>query len=223
MEQFFPVLSGCPLFSGIEPDDVPSVLSCLGAAETKVPKGTAIFHEGDPVKYVGIVLSGAIQISQTDYAGNRIVVMSAGPGMLFGEVHMIAGLRQTPASAIAAQDSTVVLLDGWKILNGCENKCALHWRIIENLLRSVAQKNMVLNRKIYIMSRRTTREKLLAFLTDQARQQNSPAFTIPYDRQSLADYLGVDRSAMSTEIGKLKKDGLIDCKDSWFCIKGLST
>ena len=93
---------------------------------------------------------------------------------------------------------------------------------MENLLQSVAQKNMVLNRKIYIMSRRTTREKLLAFLADQARQQNSSAFTIPYDRQSLADYLGVDRSAMSTEIGKLKKDGLIDCKDSWFNIKGLS-
>lgn len=219
MEQFFPVLSDCPLFSGLKRDDILFALSCLHTVQSKVPRGTAVFHEGDPVRYTGIVLSGVIQISRTDYTGNRIIVMSALPGELFGEVHMIAGMTQAPASAVAAQDSYVLLFDGKKLLSGCENDCLIHRRISENLMRSVARKNIALNNKIYFITRRTTREKLLAFLMDQSRQQGKREFTISYDRQALADYLSVDRSALSTEISKLKKAGLIDCTGSRFCIR----
>lgn len=219
MEQFFPVLSDCSLFSELKRDNILSALNCLHAAQSKVPRGAAVFHEGDPVRYIGIVLSGVIQVSRIDYTGNRIIVMSALPGELFGEVHMIAGLEQAPASAVAAQDSCVLLFDGKKLLSGCENNCLIHRRISENLMRSVARKNIALNKKIYFITRRTTREKLLAFLVDQSRQQGRREFTIPYDRQALADYLSVDRSALSTEISKLKKAGLIDCTGSLFCIK----
>ena len=222
MEQIFSVLSDCSLFSGLKRESIRTALNCLQAAENKIPKGTAVFHEGDPVKYIGIVLSGVIQISRTDYAGNRDIVMSVLPGELFGEAYLIAGLKQTPASAIAAQDSSVLLLDGKKFLSRCENDCLIHRRITENLMRSVAQKDLALHKKIFFLTRRTTREKLIAFLLDQARQQGKREFTIHYDRQALADFLSVDRSALSTEIGRLKKDGLIDCKGSMFCIKELS-
>ena len=221
MEQFFSVLSGCSLFSGLKRESIHAALNCFQAAEIKVPKGTAVFHEGDPAETIGIVLSGVIQISRTDFAGNRDIVMSALPGELFGEVHLIAGLKQTPASAVAAQDSSVLLFDGKKILSRCENNCLLHQRIFEDLTRSVARKNLDLQKKIFFLTRRTTREKLMAFLLDQARQQGKREFTIHYDRQALADFLSVDRSALSTEIGRLKNDGLIDCKGSRFCITDL--
>lgn len=148
--------------------------------------------------------------------------MSVLPGELFGEVPVIAGLKQASASAIAAQDSTVLLLDGRKFLSRCENNCLIHRQIFENLMRSVAQKNLFLQKKLFFLTRRTTREKLMAFLLDQAEQQGKREFTIHYDQQALADFLSVDRSALSTEIGRLKKDGLIDCKGSRFCIREMS-
>lgn len=221
MEEYFSVLLASPLFFGIGQGRVRAALDCLGAIETSIPGGAVIFHEGDPVQYVRLVLSGRVQLTQTDLAGRRTVMMSAGPGTLLGDTYLCAGIGQAPAAAAAVQDSVMLSFDGHKLLTACENSCAIHRQIIRNLMRSVAQKNLALNQKIYFMSRRTTREKLLAFLAQQARRQGTAAFRIPYDRQSLADYLGVERSAMSAEIGKLKRDGVIDCKGSWFCLHEL--
>ena len=220
MEEYFSVLSGCSLFSGIEPEKIRAALDCLGSIESSVPKGAAIFHEGDSVRYIGLVLSGSIQLTRTDHAGRRTVMMSAGPGALLGDTCLCAGIGQAPATAAAAQDSVMLSFDGQKLLTVCENNCSIHRQIIRNLMRSVAQKNLALHQKIYLMSRRTTREKLMEFLAEQARYQGTSEFRIPYDRQSLADYLGVERSAMSAEIGRLKKDGVIDCKGSWFRLSG---
>lgn len=218
MEEYFSVLSACPLFSGIKPEGIRAALNCLDPIEAYFPKGAAIFHEGDPVQYIGIVLSGGVQLARTDRAGRRSVMMSAGPGALLGDTYLCAGVDQAPATAAAVLDSAVLSFDGQKLLTACENNCSIHRQIIRNLMRSVAQKNLALNQKIYLMSRRTTREKLMAFLTEQARHQGAAEFRIPYDRQSLSDYLGVERSAMSAEISKLKRDGVIDCKGSWFCL-----
>ena len=221
MKEFFSLLSACPLFFEIEPGQIRAALNCLGPIESSIPKGAAIFHEGDPVKYIGIILSGGVQLTRTDRAGRRIVMMSAGPGALLGDTYLCAGADQAPAAATAVQDSAVLSFDGQKLLTACENNCSIHRQIIRNLMRSVAQKNLALHQKIYLMSRRTTREKLMEFLTEQARYQGMDEFRIPYDRQSLADYLGVERSAMSAEIGKLKKDGIIDCKGPWFRLNTL--
>ena len=220
MEEYLSVLSACPLFFQISTDSIFPALHCLGAVETRISRDMALFHEGDPATFMGIVLSGAIQIIRTDPSGNRVVILSAPPGAVLGDAYLCAGLEQVPASAIAVQDSTVLLLNGRKLLTACEKNCPIHQQILKNMMRSVAQKNLALNRKIYIMSRRTTREKLVAFLTEQADQHRSAEFRIPYDRQALSDYLGVERSAMSAEIGKLKRDGCIDCKGSWFRLKG---
>lgn len=216
MEEYFSVLSACPLFYGIGPERIRAALDCLGAKETSVPKETILFHEGDPLGHIWLILSGGVQLSRMDRAGRRIVMMSAGPGTLLGDTYLCAGIDQAPATAAATQDSVLLSCNGQKLLTACESSCAIHRQITGNLMRSVAEKNLALTQKIYLMSRRTTREKLMEFLTEQSRRQGTAEFRIPYDRQSLADYLGVERSAMSSEIGRLKKEGSIDCKGSWF-------
>lgn len=216
MEEYFEILSQCPLFAGITQPEIREMLSCLDGKITGIAKGNPVFLEGEPARFVGVVLSGTVQVVRDDYYGNRSVLTVVSPGGLFAEAFACAGLETLPVSAIALQPSTVLLLDCKQVLTGCSHACPFHNRLIHNLLQGIAQKNLTLTRKIRCMSRKTTREKLMEFLLDQAKQHGSPEFVIPYDRQALADYLGVERSAMSAEISKLKKDGLIESSGSRF-------
>jgi CRP-like cAMP-binding protein len=221
MEIIFDHLSKCPLFDGIEFSDLESVLKCLDAKTMEISKGNPVFLEGSPAQFVGVVLSGAVQIVRDDYYGNRCVLNLLQSGELFGEVFSCAGLETMPVSVIAVQDSAILLLDCKRVLSVCSNTCRFHSRLIHNLLQTMAGKNLAMNQKIRYMSQKTTKDKLIAYLLDQAKQNNSSEFVIPFDRQALANYLGVERSAMSAEIGKLKKNGQIDTKGSWFCLKHL--
>lgn len=216
MNQFFPVLARCPLFDSINETDLPALLSCLGVRIASHHKNQVIFQEGDPAKHIGIVLSGAVQIVRDDYNGNRSIVARMEAGELFGESFACAQVTALPVSMTASEDCRVLLIDCRRILRSCTNVCSFHSQMIFNLLRLVATKNLVFNQKIEITSQRTTREKLMSYLLTQAKQHRSRAFTIPYNRQALADYLGVDRSAMAVEISKLRKEGLIACEKSHF-------
>ena len=216
MKEFFPILETCPLFDGIDLKDLSSMLTCLGARVSNYQKNQVIFREGEAANYVGIVLSGAVQIVREDFYGNRSIVARIEPSELFGESFACAGMEALPVSAAAAEDSRIMLIDCRRLTVSCTSACSFHSRIIFNLLQVVATKNLLLNRKIEITSHRTTREKLMAYLLIQAKQNKSSSFTIPYDRQALADYLGVDRSAMAVEISKLRKDGIIACEKSYF-------
>ena len=218
MENSFSVLSQCPLFSGISHDDLKAMLGCLGGKFVSVSKGAPVFLEGEPAQLVGLVISGAVQVVQDDYYGNRSVLSILSPGESFGEVFSCAGLETMPVSVIALRDSLVLLLDCRRVLTMCSGSYHFHSLLIQNLLQGIARKNLEFTQKIRYMSRKTTRDKLLSYLLDQAKRQGSSEFVIPCDRQTLADYLGVERSAMSTEIGKLKKDGLLDTKGSWFSL-----
>ncbi|MDD6810492.1 MAG: Crp/Fnr family transcriptional regulator [Lachnospiraceae bacterium] len=219
MEKYYGILSQCPLFSGIVQADLNAMIGCLNGKNVKVSKGKPIFLEGDPARYVGVVLSGTVQVVREDYYGNRSVMTVLQPGELFVEVFSCAGLAAMPVSVMAITDSEVLLLDCRRVFTSCSNACHFHSLLIKNLLQEMAQKNLALTQKIRYMSQKTTKEKLMAYLLDQAKQQESKEFVIPHNRQSLADYLGVERSAMSAEIGKLKKCGQIDTHGSWFCIK----
>ena len=216
MKEFFPLLEKCPLFEGIEPDNLSAMLACLGARVSEYQKNQVILQEGDPAKYVGIVLTGAVQIVREDFYGNRSIVAQMEPAELFGESFACARVAVLPVNMVAAEDCQVMLIDCRRITASCTNACSFHNQMIFNLLQVVATKNLVFNQKIEITSHRTTREKLMAYLLMQAKQHHSRSFTIPYDRQALADYLCVDRSAMAVEIGKLRKDGIIVCEKSYF-------
>ena len=216
MEQYFDMLSRCPLFEGIRREELAGMLSCLDGRVVAAAKGSPVFLEGDPAQFMGVVLSGMVQIVRDDYYGRRSVLTVVPPGGLFAEVFACAGLETLPVSALALAPSTVLLLDCRRVIKGCTHACPFHSRLIRNLLQGMAQKNLALAQKIRCMSQKTTEEKLMTFLLEQAKRQGSPEFVIPYDRQALADYLGVERSAMSAEIGKMKRAGLIDSHGSWF-------
>ena len=216
MEEYFDILSHCPLFSGISRQELGLMLNCLGGKITCIAKGKPVFLEGNPALFVGVVLSGTVQIVRDDYYGNRSVLTVVSPGGLFGEAFACAGVETLPVSAIALQNCAVLLLDCKRVLTGCSNACPFHSRLVRNLLQVIARKNLMLTQKIRCMSRKTTQEKLMEFLMEQAKQQAKAEFVIPYDRQALADYLGVERSAMSAELSKLKKAGLIDYRGSRF-------
>ena len=218
MKEYFELLSDAPLFRGIRREELESMLHCLGAKILDVPKGEPVFLEGDEAGFIGIVLEGGIQIVQEDFFGKRSVIHHSNPGDIFAEAFSFTGLDTMPVSGYAVKNSRCMILTCRRMMTVCSNACSFHNTLVKNLLQLVSRKNLMLSEKIRYMSRKTTREKLLAYLSDMAKQSGSPEFTIPYDRQALADYLGVERSAMSAEISKLKKDGIIDTKGSTFRI-----
>lgn len=218
MKEFYQILERCPLFEGIPSEDLDAMLRCIGGHTMDVRKGQSIFQEGDPAAYVGMVLSGAVRLVREDYYGNRSIVAHIGPAELFGETYACAAVTALPVSVVADTDSKVLLMDCRRITTSCTNACVFHSRMVHNLLRMVATKNLVFDQKIQVTSQRTTREKLMAYLLNQAKLQGSSSFTIPYDRQELADYLEVDRSGLSAEISKLRKERVLESERNHFVL-----
>ena len=216
MEELFPIIKSCPLFDGIAEADMGAMLACLGAKKLSAPKGQVLFAEGDPAAYVGIVLTGSVHLVREDYYGNRSIMAHIPPGEVFGETYACAGAAALPISIVADEDSDCLLIDCRRITVSCTNACSFHSRMIYNLLRLVANKNLVFDQKIEITSKRTTRDKLMAYLMIQAKLCGKGEFTIPYDRQALADYLEVDRSGLSSEISKLRREGVLECRKNTF-------
>ena len=216
MEKYFEVLQQCPLFDGIGSEELDALLTCLGAMRVPVVKGQVILAEGEPARFVGIVLEGCVQIEKVDYYGNRSILTQAVPGELFGESFACAGAAEMPVSAVATEQGMVVLMERGRITTGCSNACGFHSRLIANLLKIVSLRNIQLSQTLEITGKRTTREKLLAYLIGQAKFRGSDSFTIPFDRQALADYLQVERSAMSAEISKLRREGVLESKKNHF-------
>ena len=218
MKDFYEILSCCPLFKGIGMEDLSGMLGCIGGHRVSVKKGETLFSEGDPATYVGMVLSGAVQMIREDYYGNRSIVAYIRPAELFCETYACAGIEELPISIIADEDSQVLLMDCRRITTTCCNACQFHNQIIFNLLQLVATKTIVFDQKMQVTSKRTTRDKLLTYLANEAKRQNTRSFSIPYDRQELADYLEVDRSGLSVEIGKLRREGVLESEKNHFVL-----
>lgn len=214
MEQYLSLLANMPLFDRIASEEIPQVLACMQANRKQYPKAMLIRNEGDPADFIGIVLDGTIQVVHFDFRGNRTITASLSAGEMFGESISLAGIPELPFAIQAVSDCVVLFLRVGQILQ--PGACGFHIRLTQNLLTIVSRKNMMLNSKLRYISRKTTAEKLMSYLDDQAKQHHSNEFTIPFDRQSLADYLGVERSAMAAEISKLQHRGLIETKRSWF-------
>ena len=218
MKDFFDILRECPLFDRIGDESLKEMLGCLNAKERSYKKGDVVFAEGDKAKYLGIVLEGNVQLVRVDYYGNRSILTNIEPPQLFGEAFACAGMKSLPVDAIAAADTRILLLDAQRIARPCGNACPCHGQTILNLLHIVAKKNLVLHQKIEITSKRSTREKLMTYLLLQAKNAKSHTFTVPYDRQELADYLEVDRSGLSAEISKLRNEKVLECRRSTFTL-----
>ena len=218
MQKYFEVLRKCPLFYEITDENLIAMLSCFGAKIVSFEKKETILSEGEPPKYIGIVLSGNAQIIRIDYFGNRSIVANMEPSELFGESFACADIESMPVNVIAAEPTKVMLIDCIRITQSCSNACGFHNQIIYNLMKVVATKNLMFHQKIEVTSKRNTREKLMTYLLLQAKKQKSSSFHIPYDRQELADYLEVDRSGLSAEISKMKKEGIIENRKNYFVL-----
>lgn len=213
-------LSQTLFFRGIPPKELETVLECLCAQEKGFPKGAVVYHAGEMVEALGLVLRGRVQVESDDYWGNKSVLDSAGPGMVFAEAYACIPGQPLMVSVVAAMDSRILFLNVNRILQTCGKGCAHHREIIRNLLALSAQKNLALSRRIFHTSPKSIRGRLLSYLSFQAAHCESKGFTIPYNRQQLADYLNVDRSALSNELGKMRREGLIDFEKDRFTIKG---
>ena len=217
MKKFLLILEKCPLFHYINTEDLVALLGCLAPEIRDFRKKETIFSEGSSARFVGIVLSGQAQIERTDYYGNRSIQAVVEPGELFGESFACANVP-FPVNVTASEDSQVLLIDCKKIILPCSHACSFHGQLIMNLLHVVAMKNILLNQKAEITGKRSTREKLLAYLSMQAKRQGKSTFSIPFDRQELADYLQVDRSGLSNEISKLRDEGVLASKKNQFTL-----
>lgn len=209
MEQYFSLLKKVPLFRDVGEDDIPRLLGCLTARLRSFEKGEMIFSAGQPAQQVGIVCAGAVHVFTEDFMGNRTILTALPAGEIFGEAFACAGTARLPVSVMAVESSDILLINYRKIVSACSETCVFHSRLIENMLGVVAAKNVALSQRVDIISKRSTREKLTAYLSAQSLRAGSRKFTIPFDRQALADFLCVERSAMSAELSKMQRDGLL--------------
>lgn len=216
MKKYLEILKKCPLFYNIGAENLLKMLDCLGARVDNFDKKYTIFAEGSRAKYIGIVLSGSVRITQMDYYGNRSILNSVGVGELFAEAFACMQMESLPVSAVANEASEIMFIDCNHILHTCKNGCGFHHQLIYNLMKDLALKTVMFQQKIEVTSKRTTREKLLTYLSLMAKKTGNNSFVIPFDRQELADYLEVDRTGLSAEISKMKKDGLIENKRNAF-------
>ena len=203
-----PCMTSSPLFRNISPADLASLLDCLDARERAYEKGAWLLRRGEWTDRLGLVLSGTVHILREDFWGSRSIVGLAGPGEIFAESYALAG-EPLEVSVLAASDARVLFLRVETALTGCG-------QLTRNLTALLAEKNLTLTRKMRHMARRTTREKLLSYLSAQALRSGGPEFDIPMDRQQLADYLAVDRSAMSAALGKLRDEGVLEFRKNHF-------
>ena len=192
------------------------MLKCLEAREKQFQKDETIYYVGDRVSELGLVLSGSVLIENDDLWGNRSILDRIGPGQIFAETYACVPGEKLLVTVTAAEKTEVLFLNVGKILRVCTNACSFHARLIRNLLTLSAQKNLNLSRRIFHTSAKSIRGRLLSYLSWQAVKQGSREFDIPFNRQQLADYLGVDRSAVSAELGKMKREGLIQVDRSHF-------
>ena len=212
------ILTECALFRGLRRAQIREMLPCLSARQSRFRRGQFLLRAGDRVAFAGILLSGEAEVLQEDFWGNRNLLAAVGPGDLFAEAFACAH-AVSPVSVLCKTDGSVLYLNVRAVFSPCEKACAQHKALSQNLIRVLAEKNMQLNEKAGFLSQRTTREKLLAYLSAQARRAGSASFRIPFDRQQLADYLCIDRAAMSTEISKLQKEGFIKTNRNHFEIR----
>lgn len=207
-----------PLFAGIKPEDMKPMLQCIGYHLNQYSKGEVIAFEGDNLKHIGIVLSGSVDMVKEDLWGNKTMLIRTRKHEMFGETFACGNDNLAVVTFVVSEDAKVLFMPFSRVMHSCTMACEFHHRLIENMVKVIANKNRDLMQKVDVVSKRTIREKLLAYLSIQAQQQNSRYFEIPFGRVELAEYLCVDRSALTRELAKMKAEGLIDYDRNCFRI-----
>ena len=216
MQKYLPILRSCPFFNGMRDEEILSILHCVQASTVARPRGAYILRAGDTTEVMGLVLSGSVLILQEDLWGHRNILSKCTAGDFFGEPYAATSGAVLNVNAVAEDDCELLFLNVKRLLTSCLTACDHHQKLIRNLVSVLANRLLVFNDKITHVSKRSTREKLLSYLSSESVRQASLSFDIPFDRQQLADYLCVDRAAMSVELSKLQKEGILKTKRRHF-------
>ena len=216
MRKYLALLETVALFENVNEKDLEAMLKCLGAFEHQYSKNDIILLFDSEVSSVGIVLSGSAQIVKEDILGNRTLLLKLTEGDMFGETFACANISKSPVTVLTTTGCEVLFIQIKKITTTCSSACAFHTKIIENMLQLIAQKNITLNSKLDILSCRSTREKLMAYFSSQIKKNGKTIFKIPFTRDELADFLCVNRSALSRELCNMRDENLISFKKNEF-------
>lgn len=216
--RFSNILNTTGLFDGID-SELESLLRCMGAETRNVAAGEILLLAGDKPESIGIVLSGRLHILREDYDGNRSLMAAAMPGDLYAEALCCAGVPESPVTVMADTDAVIMRLDFARIMRVCPNACLFHSKLIENMLKLVAEKNLQLQGRMEILCQKSIRARVMRYLESLVPHQGRQ-ITIPFNREELADFLAVERSALSHELSRMKRDGLLDYRKNWFMLKG---
>ena len=218
MKKYISILQRSQLFAGVGEANIEAMLDCLSANLRDYKKGEYVLREGERVDNVMLLASGSLNIQKDDFWGNRSIINHISAGEMFGEAYIAPESGPLLNDVIALEDSDVMFFDFRKILTVCSSACRFHTNVVQNLFFAISEKNRQLVQKLGHMSKRTTRDKLISYLSEQAKRSGSSTFSIPFNRQQLADFLCVDRSAMSNELCKMRDDGLLTFKRNKFSL-----
>lgn len=218
-EEYFNIIKKSVLFYNFSDDELSDLLNCLESKTRIYKKGEPVFSVGEEIKNIGLILNGLVLITKEDFWGNRAILSKLDEGKVFGETFALLNSERATVNAICEKETKIIFIDVNKALTVCSNACSFHNKLISNFTLLLARKNLNLTSKIEHLSKRTTKEKLLSYLSEVASKKGSSVFEIPFNRQQLADFLCVERSAMSSELSKLKKDGIIDFDKQIFLLK----
>lgn len=218
MKKYIEILKRTQLFSGVSDTEISAMLNCLQAKLLTFQKGDYVFREGERIDNITVLVKGKLLVQHDDFWGNRNIVNVIRVGEMFGEAYVAPESGSLLNDVIAEEDSAVIFFDVRRILTVCSTACRFHSMVIQNLFFAISEKNRKLVQKIGHMSKRSTRAKLLSYLSEEAKRQNSSHFTIPFSRQQLADFLCVDRSAMSNELCKMRDEGLLQFAKNQFIL-----
>lgn len=219
MKEYIDILKETKLFAGVGEEDISAMLACLGAKLSVYRKGETVLRQGEILDDTPVLVKGKLLIQKDDYWGNRSILGNIDAGEMFGEAYAAPGSGPLLNDVVAVEDSAVLFFDVNRIMTTCSSACRFHTLVVQNLIFALSEKNRKLVQKLGHMSKRTTREKLISYLSEEAKKQNSSRFEIPFNRQQLADFLSVDRSAMSNELGKMRNEGLIAFHKNHFELK----
>ena len=216
MKKYISILKRTQLFAGVGDEEITSMLSCLGARLGNYKKGEYVFRQGEHLNDIVVLVEGKLHIQKDDYWGNRSILGLISVGEMFGEAYVAPESGSILNDVVAVEDSTVIFFNVNRIITTCSSACRFHAMVVQNMFFAISEKNRKLVQKLGHMSKRSTREKLISYLSEEAGRQNSSSFTIPFNRQQLADFLSVDRSAMSNELCKMRDDGLLKFEKNQF-------
>lgn len=206
------------LFEGIDENNLSAMLKCLNAVKKNYYKGEIIFDEGEKITSVCFISKGKVQIIKDDFTNNKVILNEMEEGETFAESFVLAGAEKSPVCAIAVEDTTVLFIDFGRMLSTCSNSCPFHKQLIANIIKIIAKKNLVLNSRIELLSKKTIRERVLFYLEGERLENESNEFSVPFSREAMAQYLSSDRSALSRELCKMRDEGLLDFSKRFFKI-----